>query len=171
MAAFELEATAVADGHSAEPRAFGLGGGRGVRAERDREPDLVAFATNSDRRADAARVIEEHVEHATELGLLAEDLGAAARLDLDARVGRDLPEERRDVDAPAPRGRRFLMHVREHLHHVVERVERVVDGGITRHDLGGLGAKDLDSFAEPLGRALGLLRQQPPELLPRQPAF
>ena len=44
----------------------------------------------------------EQVEHAAHVRFLAEHLGASARLDGDARVGRDLVQQGREIDAPAP---------------------------------------------------------------------
>ena len=132
--AFELVATAVAHGHPREPGALGLGGRRAVGAQHDRDDDLVRLAPDRDGAAGAAAVAEHDVEHPAQLGLVAEDLGAAPGLDRHARLGGDLPEQRRQVDAasPAADADRARVQAREHAHRVVERRERGVDsGGVT----------------------------------------
>ena len=92
-AALELVTTAVADGHAREPRPLGLGARGALRAEHHAEDDLVALALDGHGAAGPAPVPEHDVEHPAQLGLVAEDLGSAARLDRDARLGGDLPEE------------------------------------------------------------------------------
>ena len=115
---------------------------------------------------------DEHLEHAAKLGLVAEDLRAAARLDRDARARRDFPEQRRQIDATAPAPRRAAGVERgEHLHGVVERVELGLDARRRRARLAAdLGRRqNRDALPKFLGGAARFLREKPGQLLPGQP--
>src|SRR6202012_3966066 len=102
----ELEPAAVAHGHAREPAALLREGGGRIGAEVDADVDLVALAADGDagRAVGAARIAaltDEHVEHAAQHGLVAEDGGALAHLDLHARLGRDLPHQGGQIDLAA----------------------------------------------------------------------
>ena len=181
-AAFELVTAAVADDDAREPGALGLGGRRLIRAEHDGHLHLVAVAAHVDLRALAVAVADEHLDHAPEVRLVAVDLGARAGRDLNARLGRDLDQERREVDPSATRRRRAgdwarapLVQVRQHLHDVVERIERRLDA--VRGIVGRawrrrrLRAQERHADAKALRRVLGFLRKKPAQLVSRQSAF
>jgi hypothetical protein len=129
----ELDPAAVPDGHAREPGALGFEGGGFVAAESDGDGDVVALAADGDvRRAARARgraaLSDEDLEDAAQLGLVAEDGGAFAHLDLDARFGRDLPDEGGEVDlAAAPSGHGAPVEGGERGDGLVEAVQRALD--------------------------------------------
>jgi hypothetical protein len=90
-------------------------------------PSPTATATSSpSRRMEMSGVPRELV--GGPLGLVAEDGGAFAHLDLDARFGRDLPDESGEVDlAAAPSGHGVAMEGGERGDGLVEAVQRALD--------------------------------------------
>jgi hypothetical protein len=163
-AALEFVAAAVAGGHAAQPGALGLHGGRGVGAQDDAHANVLAIATNGDGRAHAAAVPHQDVQHAAQLRLVAKHLGSSAGLDLHPRLGGDLPEQRGQVETAAARvrpGQGLGVQRREHLHHVVEGVERganvFVASDRRRHGSWRDTTHHGHALAEPRSGPLGLL--------------
>jgi hypothetical protein len=97
---------------------------------------------------------EQHLQHAAEIGLVAEDLGPATWFDLHTCIGRYLHEEGGHVDASAAGRDGYaagaLVEVRKHAHDVVERIERRLD--VARRVGTGFGARRRAFRAGPTSR-------------------
>ncbi len=172
-AAFENEATTITRRHAREPCALCFRRRGRVGTEDDGDEHHVAFAFDRDLRSSAASVLDEELQHAAKLRLVAEHLRAAARgpdFDRGARFRRDLPEERGEIGATAPtrHAHGAVVERREHLHRVVERIERRVETRGAHFGRRRIRFEDLHAGAKALGRTGGFLREEPSELLSRE---
>ena len=176
LARAELDLAAVTGGHPVQPCVFHPRGHARVGAERNGHADDVTRAAHVREGARLGRPARgrhahahEDLEHAAELDLVAEHLRPAPRRDVDARSGREIEEQRGEIDPSAPTVRRAAgVERRQRTHRVVERVERrghLFRGG-KRRALGFRGSEARHPASQRVGRASCLLRQQPRELLP-----
>lgn len=181
QAALELQTPAVAHRHAGQPAPLELrrGGGVGPQLGADLHP--LALASDLDLRAAAVSrrarprvgLPNQQVEHAPKLALLAENLGARPGLHGDAGVGRDLAQQRRQIDASATRlAGGAELQLPQPADGVVQRIQRgfhlggVLDGDLVarRRRLG----HGRNAFAQGLGGTAGFLSQEPGQLLAGQ---